>query len=389
MPRFLLIGRGTLASLPEATRRTGAKRPLIVTDGTMVRLGHVDRIRGILAKAGVESGVFAEVQPDPVDTMVLKGIKVLDSGKFDSVIALGGGSSIDTAKAIAVMSQYGQNLLEYRPPRQFDDPGLPIIAIPTSAGTGSEVTHHTVITHSETKDKISCRGEGFVPMAAILDYELTVSQPGRMTADTALDTLTHAVEAYTSAKSCLFSDRMALDCMRLVGTYLARAYDNPNDYEARENLLYAAMLGGLAFSNSSVALVHAMSRPLGSLFHVPHGLSNAMLLLPVLEFSIDSARDRYAACARAIGLAQPTDDDETAGRLLLSGLSTLQARVEVPTMAQFGIDYQEYLGKLSEMAEAAIRSGSPNNNPRIPTHDEIVAVYKTAWSVDLALPGHA
>lgn len=381
VPRFLQVGRGSLSHVPDVLARIGSvRRPLIVTDKVMVSHGMTGRVCESLADRNIQCGVFDGVIPDPTDEVVHAGLAALEAGGHDCVIGLGGGSPLDTAKAIAVMARHPRNLLHYRPPREFDTPGLPMIAIPTTAGTGSEVTHHTVIVHVETREKISCRGEAFVPAAAIVDYELTLSKPKRLIADNALDTLTHAIESYVSRKRTMFSDRMALDCMRLIGAHVRQAYDDTGNTEAREHLMLAATLGGLAFSNSSICLVHAMSRPLGSLFHVPHGMSNAMLLPTVTEFSTGAAPDRYADCGRAIGLADLGDDDAVAVRKLIDGLYAYNARLEVPSMLDFGIDREAFVDALDQMAEDALRSGAPNHNPRIADKEEIIALFLKAWS---------
>ena len=381
VPRILQIGRGSLDRIADVLARIGsANRPLVVTDEFMVRQGIAERVRERLAEHNIRCGVFDGVLPDPTDEVIQAGLAALEAGDHDCVIGIGGGSSMDAAKAIAVMARHPRDLLFYRPPREFDTPGLPMVAIPTTAGTGSEVTHHTVIVHAQSREKISCRGEAFVPTAAIVDYELTLSKPRRLIADNALDTLTHAIESYVSRKRTVFSDRMALDCMRLVGAYVQRAYDDVENTEAREHLMLAATLGGLAFSNASICLVHAMSRPLGSLFHVPHGMSNAMLLPTVTEFSTGAAMDRYADCARAIGLSSAGDDDDAAVRKLIDGLYAYNTRLEVPSMCDYGIDRDAFSHALEQMAEDALRSGAPNNNPRIADKDEIIALFLQAWS---------
>ena len=377
LPRVMQIGGDSINEIGAVLKAVGSvKRPLIVTDKRMVEIGIADRAQHLLLAAGYSSGIFDEVLPDPTDTVVLKGIDILIAGRYDCVIGIGGGSSIDAAKAIAVMSRYSRNILDYRPPSEFFDPGLPMVAIPTTAGTGSEVTHHTVLIHESSGEKISIRGEAFVPTAAIIDYKLTMSKPKRLIADNAIDTLTHAIEAYVSKKRTLFSDRMALDTMRLVGENLERAYTNPTDEEARAALMLAATFGGIAFSNASINLVHAMSRPMGSIFNVPHGMCNAMLLTEVTKFSVDAAKDRYADCARAIGFADKSDDDEVAVSKLLVGLDKYNKVLEVPSVKSFGIDVSEYLKVAERMAAEAISSGAPNNNPRIPNKEEIIAIYK-------------
>ncbi len=379
-PRYLNIGRGALGGIAEILDRMGGvKNPLIVTDRFMVDFGIAGQVQTLLHKAGLASGVFDAVLPDPTDTVVLAGVDALEAGGHDAVIGLGGGSPIDASKAIAVMAKGSRNIQDYRPPKQSDTPGLPVLAIPTTAGTGSEVTHHAVIIHDATREKISCRGEGFVPTAAIVDFELTLSKPKRLIADNGLDTLTHAIEAYVSRKATLFSDRIALDCMRLVASNLEPAYDDPENLVAREALMLAATFGGLAFSNASIALVHAMSRPLGSLFHVPHGMSNAMLLPTVTAFSKEAAQARYAQCARVIGMAEENTPDAKATDMLVEGLYAMNDRLDVPSLSGFGIDQAARTDAAGQMADDAVRSGAPANNPRVGSVEEITDLFHEAW----------
>ena len=382
VPRYMQIGKGSLSQLPEILNIIGSvKSPLIVTDKQMVKFGYVKKLQEILLKAGFKSSVFDDTIPDPTDTVVLNGIDILKKNKNDAVIGFGGGSPIDTAKAIAVLSQYSKNIQDYKPPSTFDKKGLPIIAIPTTAGTGSEVTHHSVIidTKSNNFEKISCRGEGFVPIVSIVDYELTLSKPRRLTIDSAIDTLTHGIEAYVSKKATMFSDRMALDTIRLVQENIYAVDKDPKDLKAREGLMLAATLGGLAFSNASICLVHGMSRPLGSNFKVPHGLSNAMLLPTITEFSIDHAKSRYADCSRAGNFALPDDEDDIACEKLIKGLYKINNDFDVPSMKTFGIDEKNFEEELENMATDAEVSGAPNLNPRVPTVNEMVDLYGKAW----------
>ena len=382
VPRYMQIGKGSLSQLPEILNIIGSvKFPLIVTDKQMVKFGYVKKLQEILLKAGIKSSVFDDTIPDPTDTVVLNGIDILKKNKNDAVIGFGGGSPIDTAKAIAVLSQYSKNIQDYKPPSTFDKKGLPIIAIPTTAGTGSEVTHHSVIidTKSNNFEKISCRGEGFVPIVSIVDYELTLSKPRRLTIDSAIDTLTHGIEAYVSKKATMFSDRMALDTIRLVQENIYAVDKDPKDLKAREGLMLAATLGGLAFSNASICLVHGMSRPLGSNFKVPHGLSNAMLLPTITEFSIDHAKSRYADCSRVGNFALPEDEDDTACEKLIKGLYKINNDFDVPSMKTFGIDEKNFEEELENMATDAEVSGAPNLNPRVPTVNEMVDLYGKAW----------
>ncbi len=324
--------------------------------------------------------MFSDTIPEPTDTIIEAGVAVLLDGDFDCLIGFGGGSPIDTAKAMAVLASGGGKMRDYKVPAQADDARLPVIAIPTTAGTGSECTRFTIVTDAAADEKMLIAGLGCLPLAAIVDYELTFSVPPRTTADTGVDSLTHALEAYVSRRANPFSDTLALSAMRLIGDNLRTAYHEPKNAAAREAMMVGATQAGLAFSNSSVALVHGMSRPIGAHFHVPHGLSNAMLLPAITRFSVPAAPARYAAAARQIGLAQPDDPDDRATARLVAGLEALNRELGVPTPAAFGIDEAAWTSKLPLMAQQALASGSPANNPRVPDAGEIVALYNEVWT---------
>jgi alcohol dehydrogenase class IV len=269
---------------------------------------------------------------------------------------------------------------DFKVPFAADHARLPVIAIPTTAGTGSEATRFTVITDVERGEKMLIAGMGALPLAAIVDYELTFTVPPRITADTGVDSLTHALEAYVSRRANPYSDTQALAAMRLIGANIRTAYAEPANAPAREAMMLGAMQAGIAFTNASVALVHGMSRPIGAHFHVPHGLSNAMLLPAITRFGLESALPRYAEAARTIGFAATSDNDAVAAEKLADGLATLNTELGVPTPGGYGIDKAVWDAKLPLMAQQALASGSPANNPRVPTADEIVALYQVVWS---------
>lgn len=299
--------------------------------------------------------------------------------QYDAIIAVGGGSPIDSAKAISILSKFGGEIRDYKFPRQVNEIGLPIIAIPTTAGTGSECTRFTIITDDKTSEKMLCAGLGFLPIAAIIDYELTMSLPARTTADTGIDALTHAIEAYVSKKASPYSDAQAIAAMKLIGPNLQIAYHEPGNESAREKMMLGSTFAGIAFSNASVALVHGMSRPIGAFFHVPHGLSNAMLLPMITEFSIQAAPERYADCAKAMGVAHIDDSHEVANQKLVQALAEINKDLKVPTLAEFGVDRKYFDEVVQTMAEQAIASGSPSNNPITPTIAEMISLYKQLW----------
>ncbi|RKR07541.1 alcohol dehydrogenase class IV [Kushneria sinocarnis] len=385
LPRILQSGAGAVNQLAVVLRSLGVSRPLIVTDHMMEELGYLRRVAALLDEAGVHHGVFADTVPEPTESSILEGVATLTAGlpdgsRFDSVIALGGGSPIDSAKAISVLGLAGGQIRDYRFPNEAEQPGLPVVAIPTTAGTGSEATRFTIITDDDVGEKMLCGGLGFMPMAALVDFELTMSVPPRVTADTGIDALTHAIEAYVSRKANPFSDQQALAAMRLIAPNLRRVWHEPDDRAAREAMMMGATLGGMAFSNASVALVHGMSRPIGAAFHVPHGLSNAMLLPAVTGFSIPAAPERYAECARTMGVAAAGDDTATANDRLLAELRALNRELEVPGPKAYGIERARYFELSATMAEQALASGSPGNNPRVPEADDIVALYEQVWN---------
>lgn len=380
LPRIMEIGAGAISKLPNIVQSLGGSKPLIITDKMMVQLGYIQQLQDLLSEEGLAADVFSGTEPEPTAASIEAGLQCVLDNNYDVIIALGGGSPIDSAKAIAILGKHGGNIRDYKFPRQVNEAGIPIIAIPTTAGTGTEVTRFTIITDEKNDEKMLCVGIGFMPLAAIVDVNLTLSLPPRITADTGIDALTHAIEAYVSQKASPFSDSQALSAMRLIGPHLKRAYADGNDAQAREAMMLGSTLAGIAFSSASVALVHGMSRPIGAFFHVPHGLSNAMLLPSVTAFSIPSAPERYADCARAIGVASTADSTEQANQKLLTALNIFNRELQVPTLAEFGADKARFDSLVQTMAEQALASGSPNNNPRIPSIAQMISIYQQLWT---------
>ncbi len=380
VPRAIVSGKGSRLKLGSLANEIGATRALIVTDPGVVALGVVAEIEGILVDAGLAVAVFQDVQPDPTDANVADGVAALAAHQADFVVAVGGGSPIDTAKVIAVRPANAQPLAKYMGLHKIERPGIPLIAIPTTAGTGSEATKVAVITDTERDVKMMMLSAPLLPQVAIVDYELSISMPKGLTAAVGVDTLTHGMEAYVSRKNNKMTDPIALSCIDLVSKYLKRAWTDPNDLEARDGMMLAACQGGMAFSNSSVCLVHGMSRPIGAVFHIPHGLSNAILLPAVTAFSWNHAPDRYATIARTLGCANAEADAESACLSLIDYLHDLNTTLELPRLSQCrGFTREVFDDCVEKMATDAIASGSPANNPRDPTAAEIVTLYNEAW----------
>lgn len=376
-PRFAHVGAGAVNEIGSIVTQLGVQRPLLVTDKFLTSTGISARIMNLLRQTGANPLLFDDTVPDPTTDSLANGLQAIQCHNADAVIGVGGGSPMDTAKALAVVALRGGHMRDYKAPNVYIGEALPIIAIPTTAGSGSEATQFTVISDSETDEKMLCPGLSFLPIASIIDYELTVSMPPRLTADTGVDALTHAVEAYVSRKANPFSDGLALAAIRTIGQNIRTAYHDGENRHAREAMMVASTQAGMAFSNASVALVHGMSRPIGAHFHVAHGLSNAMLFPAVTAFSIAGATSRYADCAAALGITAST----TAGRAeaLVEYLTSLCRELAVPTPKSYGIDRAQWKALTPLMASQALASGSPSNNPVIPTSDEIEVLYARVY----------
>ena len=368
-PATILHGGGCRRQLPALVREVGGTRVLIVTDPGVVQLGVVEELAQLLTEAGISSAVFDKVQPDPTDENVAAGVVALTAHAADTIVAVGGGSPIDTAKVIAIRQANPQPLSELMGLHKITRAGLPLIVVPTTAGTGSEASKVAVITDTVRQVKMMMLSAPLLPRAAIVDYELTLSMPPGLTAAVGVDTLTHGIEAFVSRKANPLTDPLALQCIALCARHLRTAWSDPRNHPAREGMMLAATLGGLAFSNSSVCLVHGMSRPIGAVFHLPHGLSNAILLPTVTRFSLAAAPERYATIARTVGCD-----------LLIPWLEELNADLELPRLSQCrGVDRDRFDTEVEKMATDALTSGSPANNPRVPSAQEIVALYQEAW----------
>ncbi len=380
MPRLMRIGAGASAELGNILSQLGLSRPLIMTDRHLVEIGKLDKLLSTLDRSKISARVFSDVVLDPTVASIDVGVEYLKAGNHDCVVGFGGGSSMDTAKAVAVLSVHGGPMSKYKAPHMQDAPGLPIIAIPTTAGTGSEATRFTIISDEKTNEKMLCIGLGFLPTASLVDYEQSFTMPKDLTAATGLDALCHALEGYVSKKSHPFSQNIAFQSMRAIAPNLRRAYADPNDRFAREAVMLGASLAGIAFSNSSVALIHGMARPIGAFFHVPHGLSIAMLMPAVIEFTAPADLVLFAHASRAMGLADDNESCESAVSKLISEFIAFNQDLQVPTPKSHGINPERWTQLLPTMAEQSIASGSPANNPRPASKEEMVQLYKAAWA---------
>ncbi|MCL4368883.1 MAG: iron-containing alcohol dehydrogenase [Chloroflexi bacterium] len=378
LPPVVQFGPAALAHLGAAAAQFG-KRALLVTDPNIRRAGHVARALASLDEAGVTVAVYDGVVHEPSDAFVAAGLRVFRDNECELAIAVGGGSPIDTAKAVALMATNEGPITSYMGADKVPNEPVPIIAVPTTAGTGSEMTRNAIITDTANDVKMLIASPRIIPRVAIVDPQLTLTMPPDVAAATGIDALTHAIEAYVSKRAQPVTDALAVEAIRLLGKYLRRAWANADDLEAKYHTAYAASLAGMAFSNSSVALVHGMARPIGALFHATHSVSNAILLPTVMEFSLVGAPERFASIAQALG--EPVDGLPVmlAARRGVESVRELCADVRIPGVVELGYDRERFFAQMPKMAADALASGSPNNNPRVPTKEEIIALYAQLW----------
>jgi alcohol dehydrogenase class IV len=379
MPREILIGGGSRYRLGAVLKSLGVVRPLLIVDPIMIKLGHAEDLKNRLWQEQLDASIFSDVVEDPTDTSVRTVVDAVRAGSHDGLVALGGGSAMDTAKAAALVASVADPLSALKVPRIVDIAAMPVVAIPTTAGTGSEVTRAAVITDTDANEKMLILGTAVLPAAAIVDYELTMTCPYRVTVDTGIDALTHALEALVNRNGNPHSEAFAISGLKLIGSNLEKVAANGEDREARAAMMLGATHAGLAVSNTSTALIHGLSRPIGAFFHVPHGLSNAMVLPLVTQFSMAAAPAQYATAARALGFAEEADSNRVACEKLLEALVSLNKRLEVPSPQAFGIDRKRYFELLPEMARQGLASGTPGNNPRVPSPDEMARLYELAY----------
>jgi alcohol dehydrogenase class IV len=311
--------------------------------------------------------------------MIENGLKQYRTEGCDFLVAIGGGSPIDSMKAIGALVEQGGSICDFMG-KTIESKMPPMAAIPTTAGTGSEATQFTIITDTKRNIKMLLKGKVLMPDLAVCDPQFTMTAPPKITASTGLDALCHAMEAYTSRKAQPMSDNYALSAVKSIFEYLPRAFHNGDDTEAREKMAAAATEAGIAFNNASVTLIHGMSRPIGALFHVPHGLSNAMLIKECLRFALEGAYSRFAEMGRAIGAASPADSDETAAKKFLDAAAALVEELETPTLEAYGIDRAAFFDNIEKMAHDAMESGSPQNTLRPITQADVEQMYKNLWN---------
>lgn len=376
IPRDIVYGFGTLGYL----REIPVKRAVIVTGGRSMRKhGFIDRASEHLRAAGAEVRVIEGIEPDPTVDTVERGAREMGEFGPDLIVAIGGGSAIDAAKAMWVFYEHPDAKFE-EIIKPFEIPELRkkarFVAVPSTSGTASEVTCASVITDPRSRVKYPLLSYEITPDIAIIDPELPLTMPPSVTADTGMDALTHAIEAFTSTKRSHFTDPLALEAIRLVFRYLPAAFRDGSDREAREKLHYAQALAGLAFTNAFLGIVHSMAHSIGAQFGIPHGRANAILLPFVMAYNASDAAPLYARIAESLGL----DDEGDSTLRLIEAIRELQRTVGIPTtLREAGISEEEFRARIDDIARNAYADPCTGANPRHTSPSDIRWVYERAY----------
>lgn len=376
-PEYTLIGSKALEEAKPYLKKCG-KKALIVTGKHVVLSDMMAELKKTLEEIGIAYFVFDGITGEPTNVMIDEGIAAYKENGCDFCIGIGGGSPLDSAKAIAAMITNEGKIADYNG-KVIEKPIPPVVAIPTTAGTGSEATQFTVITDVEKDIKMLLKGGYLVPKIAIVDPAYTYSAPKSITAATGMDALTHAIEAYTSRKALPVTDTLAVSAVKRIMKYLPAAYKDGSDEKARYEMSVASYEAGICINNSTVTLVHGMSRPIGALFHVAHGISNAMLLTKCLAFALDGAYEKFANLGREIGAATAEDDDKTASEKFIEALNEICKICEIPTLLEYGIPKDEFFAHMEKMAHDALTSGSPGNTMKPISEQDMIEIYKKLW----------
>ncbi|UOF91361.1 iron-containing alcohol dehydrogenase [Fodinisporobacter ferrooxydans] len=384
VPQTVFYGRDSFSKVGEQAARLGNK-VLLISDRIMEKIGNIERCQHFLKEAGIPYALYLDVNSEPTDVHVAESLAVFQQEQCDVIVAVGGGSCIDAAKAVAVLATNGGYIGDYMGGKTpIKKTPVPLVAVPTTAGTGSEATNVTVITNTAEDIKMMIKHPAFTAAVAIVDPILTISSPAHVTAATGVDALCHAVEAYISRLAQPLTDTLALSAIEAIGKNLRTAYQNGADIDAREQMALASMQAGMAFSNASVCLVHGMSRPIGAVFHVPHGVSNAMLLPAVLEFTKESCKEQLAVIGKLLRPDVAGGSTDELADVTIMEIKQLCRDLNIPNMKTWGIDQKIFAQAVSKMATDAIASGSPGNNPRVPSHEEIVQLYHICYDYDFS-----
>lgn len=377
LPTRVEFGNGIAARTGHFLKELGIGRVLIVTDPGIAATPILAGVTSSMIESGIEYEIFREVVPNPHDGTVAAALVCLNDFKADGVVAIGGGSSIDTAKAVAAIATNTGNILDFEGVGKLANPTLPLVAIPTNAGTGSEVTASTVITNRETKFKTAIISPFLFPGLAIVDPMLTVSVPPAITAATGMDALTHAIESYVSKHASPLSEAFALHAMKLIGESIRKAYFIGTDLVAREKMMIASLMAGAAFAHSRLGNVHAMSHTLGGVFDIAHGIANACLLPYVMQFNLPACTEKMRDIAAALGRDIAGVSLRDGAQQAVAAVAELNRDLHIPdNIRELGVDLQ-FLPKL---VADSMRSGNVLVNPRMTTAADIEMIFQAAYN---------
>jgi len=377
VPGKVRFGVGSTETMGEEATKLGAKRALIVTDPGVYQAGVTDPVKEVLVKARLSVDVFSEAEPEPTYSKLNATANELRKNNYNLVVAIGGGSSIDTAKGLSLLFTHGGIGQDYGGVEKVPGPCIPVFACPTTAGTGSEVTNIAVFDDRERGIKEGIVSNYILARVAFVDPTLTYGCPPKVTAASGMDALIHAIEGYTGNKATTFSDALGLKAMQLIVGSLRRAVKDGSDKEARNQMSEGALFAGMAFMNSGCAAVHALAFALGSQFHVPHGVANAVLLPYVIECNLSCNVSRYATVARMLGVETEGLSDQEAAEKGLKATKALAADIGIPTrLRELGVP-QEALEGLATATMNVTRL--LNNNPKQLTLDDVRGIWKNAW----------
>ncbi len=369
----IFFGEGALKDAASELSVLG-KKALIVTGKVITKTGLTKEVQNILSSLKIESVIFNDLPGEPDDKMIMSGVQVFKSENCDFIIGLGGGTPLDTAKAIAAMSVLPGKMIDYKG-KELNGNFAPLVLIPTTAGTGSEVTRYFVFTNTGTNEKLLYKGDSLLPKFAIIDYNYTISAPESITMATGMDALCHAVESYTCRKANPVTEMYCLDAIKRIFKYLPIACKDGLNKEARENMSLAAYEAGVAINGAPTTIIHGMSRPIGACFHVPHGISNAMLAVECLRAVLEGCYEKFAQLAVSIGVTEKECDPKEGAEKFLEALEALTKELKVPTLREFGIDLQKFAAMEEKMAGDSVASGSPANCWKVLSKEEQIRIY--------------
>lgn len=375
MPAINLFGRGTVNEVGKRLKDLGIKKALIVTDAGLHALGMSEQVADIIRKEGLEAAIFPDAEPNPTDRNVEEGLAVFREEQCDGLVSLGGGSSHDAAKGIGLVAANGGRIHDYEGVDVSQNPSTPLIAINTTSGTASEMTKFTIITDSERKVKMAIVDKHITPLISINDPDLTVKKPVALTAATGVDALTHAIEAFVSTNANPLTDACAIQAMKIIPKYLPRAVSNGEDLEAREQMVYAQFLGGMAFNNASLGYVHAIAHQMGGFYNFPHGECNAILLPHVCRFNLIAKEERFAEIAGYLGVNTEGMSTREAAESAIAALEQFTRDLGIPDgFKSMGAKEED----IDTLAENAMKDVTSLTNPRKPTLEQVKQIIRDA-----------